>query len=207
MKRRALLGRLGIVSTACFAGCIGAPSQGTQSKPTPASRITSSSQDTIPHQFSFDITVKVIHSQFTEDQPGIIQITTTNNGDPVSLSVGSGYCSIFNRTKGGSDDPSGLWLHRPETAKNINRKEGQWVADKSSDEPRGSANAGCMMQTYEKGQSITSTYQVWDDYQTEGYLESGTYRWETDVSISDASSDRESSEESILWGFSLTLEE
>jgi len=61
------------------------------------------------------------------------------------------------------------------------------------------------MQTYRGGESVSSTYQVWDDYRKRGYLVPGTYRWEETVRFSDASSETDSGEESFEWGFSMTL--
>lgn len=206
MHRRALLGGLGTLSAVGLTGCLGVRSPVEGDETTPASRVSVNSRDTVSDQYPFDIDVEVIRSTFGEGAPATIRITTTNDGEPVKLSIGTGYCSLFDRSQGGSDNPSGLWLHRPESAANIDRKEDRWVADKPPDEPRGSANVGCTKQRYGEGQSVSSAYQVWDDYRTEGYLVPDTYRWETEVLISDVSSETDTDERSISWGFSLTLE-
>lgn len=202
MRRRALLRNLGMLSTISIAGCV---SDSNPVDTATANTVLLDAQDAVPDKYDISIDVEVTNSEFTEDKPGIIRITTTNNGERVKLSAGSGKCSLFVKSRGGSDEPAGLWLHKPEIAERINRKEGRWVADKPSDAPRGSANYGCGMETYQAGQSKSEIFQVWDDYQIDGYLVPNTYRWETPVSISEETPETDGGEGSFSWGFSLTL--
>ncbi|MEF8841117.1 MAG: hypothetical protein V5A62_05770 [Haloarculaceae archaeon] len=167
--------------------------------------VSLNAQDTVPDQYDIDIEVEVVHAEFNEDGPAVIRVTTTNHGEPVGLSIGTGYCSMFDRRKCGSDEPPGLWLHRPESH-GSDREDGRWTADRPPTDPRRFPDVGCTMQTYRGGQSVSSTYQVWDDYRKRGYLVPDTYRWEEAVRISDATSETDSGEESFEWGFSLRLE-
>lgn len=205
MRRRALLGGLGALSTTSLAGCVGFPAPSWSDDAGPANTVVLDGQDTVPDAYDIDIDVEVVHAEFTDDSPAVIRVTTTNHGGPVSLSIGTGYCSIFNRQRGGSDNPPGLWLHRS-GYQGVSRKDGRWVSDRPPGEPRGFPDVGCTMWTYREGQSVSSTYEVWDDYQKRGYLVPGTYRWEEAIHISDATSDTDSGEESFEWGFSLVLE-
>lgn len=204
MNRRALLGGLGTLGATGLSGCVRFPAPSWSEHASPASTVSLNAQDTVPDRYDIDIDVEVVQADFTDDSPAVIRVTTTNHGDPLKLSIGTGYCSIFNRRGGGSDDPPGLWLHRPGSL-GSDREDGRWVADRPPGEPRGFPDVGCTMQTYRGGESVSSTYQVWDDYRKRGYLVPGTYRWEETVRFSDASSETDSGEESFEWGFSMTL--
>lgn len=205
MNRRALLGGLGTLGTTGLSGCVRFPAPSWSDDAPPANVVSLDAQDTVPDQYDVDIDVEVVHSEFTDDSPAVIRVTTTNVGGPLKVSIGTGYCSVFNRQRGGSDDPPGLWLHRPDSH-GSERADGRWVADLPPDEPRGFADVGCTIQDYEEGQSVSSTYEVWDDYRKRGYLVPGTYRWEETVRVSDTTSDTDSVPESFEWGFSLRLQ-
>jgi hypothetical protein len=205
VNRRAILGGLGTLGTTGLAGCVRFPAPSWSEHASPAETVSLNAQDAVPDRYDVQIEVEVVQSEFTDDSPAVIRVTTTNHGDPVKLSIGTGWCSIFNRRKGGSDDPPGLWLHRP-GYQGISRKDGRWVADRPPGEPRGFPDVGCTMWTYREGQSVSSAYEVWDDYRKRGYLVPGTYRWEETVRVSDVASNSDSGEESFEWGFSLRLE-
>jgi hypothetical protein len=205
VRRRTLLGGLGALGTTGLAGCVGFPAPSWSDDAGPATTVSLDEQDAVPEQYGIDIAVEVVRAEFTDESPAAILGTTTNRGGPVKLSIGTGYCSIFNRQRGGSDEPPGLWLHRPDSH-GIERADGRWVTDLPRDEPRGFPDVGCTMEAYREGQAVSTPYQVWDDYQTSGHLVPGTYRWEESVTVSDASSDSGSGEESFTWGFSLRLE-
>ncbi|MDX1746801.1 MAG: hypothetical protein R3324_12750, partial [Halobacteriales archaeon] len=153
MRRRALLGSLGALGTNPLVGCVGLPAPSWSDDAGPGTRVSLDAQDTVPDQYGIRIDVEVTQPEFTDDSPAVIWVTTTNRGAPVKLSIGTGYCSIFNRQRGGSDDPRGLWLHRPDSH-SIDRADGRWVADRPRDEPRGFADVGCTMRDYREGQSV-----------------------------------------------------
>jgi hypothetical protein len=52
-------------------------------------------------------------------------------------------------------------------------------------------------------------YELWDDYKEDGYLESGTYRWEREVGLWNETDPgaSESPTDSFVWGLELNLEE
>lgn len=204
LRRRTLLSGLGVLSTASFAGCISFPAPSWSDDAPPADTVSLNAQDTPPDEVGIGLDVEVVRAEYSDHSPAIIRITTTNDGDPVRLSHAE-RCPLFRKSQGGSDDPAGLWLNDPRREEYIDRKEGRWVADQPSDAPRGYANDACLGATLERGASLSSTYQVWDDYKTRGYLVPGTYRWRTSVHFS-RNLEAERLEDSFPWSFSLTLE-
>lgn len=159
------------------------------------------SQDSVPDEYDVEIDVDVVRPLITDAETARLRITTTNTGSRKRLPVGEDRCVLFGRSKGGSDDPQGLWLHRTE---NIDREENRWVADRSADERRWFLQYACLPRTYEAGESVSNEYFVWDDYQVPGYLKPGRYRWETGIGIAPDDTDREGP---LTWGFSLRIEE
>ena len=210
MNRRSALTALGSIGAGTLAGCVGVPrSISSDSSPESDSdnhTVSLDSQYAVPSKYGMEISVEVLEPEFTAEHPAKIQITTTNNGDKRFLSTGADRCYLFNRSQGGSDDPSGLWLHDPNASEYIDRKGDRWVADTPPHEPRGFASYGCMMKQYEGGASVTKEYEIWDDYRVSGYLEPGTYRWEETVRISpEESASSTDSTESFSWWFALQL--
>lgn len=228
MKRRTLLAVLGTTGVAGLAGCLGR-SQPSSTKPTATvtanststtdatttaegeiqRRISLASQDSVPNKYNIEINATVLEPLITTTHPARVRITMTNKGSRRALSVWGETCDLFNRSRGGSDAPRGLWLHDPEQAASIERKEGKWVADRQTDFPRGYAAYGCGKKMVGAGEAFSSEYVVWDDYQVSGYLTPGTYRWEEPVSISEDADTQTSDDQrqSFTWGFSLQVED
>lgn len=211
MNRRSALATLGSIGAGTLAGCISAP-QATSSNTTPEGNssnptVSLDSQYSVPSEYGVDISVKVLEPEFTAKHPAKIRITTTNSGEERFLSIGADRCYLFNRGQGGSDNPSGLWLHDPDTSEYIDRKDDQWVADKPSNQSRGFPSYGCMMKKYEVEESVSKEYEVWGDYQVSGYLQPGTYRWEETVRFSrEETASGSDSARSFSWWFALRLE-
>jgi len=166
-----------------------------------------SCQDSLPEGYQIRINVEVLEATITADHAAQIRVTTTNNGPKRALSIGTDGCDLFNRSRGASDEPEGLWLYRPEWTNHLTRKEGKWVLDRPSDQPQAYQAYGCAPTVYDSGESRSTEYVVWDDYRVDGYLEPGTYRWEEDVQIwEDASAEPgDSQSATAMWGFSLTV--
>jgi hypothetical protein len=99
-------------------------------------------------------------------------------------------------------------LHRPEDAEYIDRDGTQWKADKVQSESRGFAAVACSPVQYDSGQQGSTVYEVWDEYKTDGYLESGTYRWDREVEIwtDPDTGGHEPPDTTLSWGFELRLE-
>jgi hypothetical protein len=207
MKRRALLATLGTASVGGLVGCIGsieAPTGGDYTR-----RISLESQDTVPAEYKVDLDIELLATRVTPTQTARLRITTTNEGAKRAISIGGDGCELFNRSKGGSDDPPGLWLHDPDQTKYIDRKDDRWVADRPANESRAYPAYGCMRKTYEVGESRSNEYMLWDDYQVEGYMTPGTYRWEERVTVAETTDDFPDDDQlrSFPWGFTLRVKQ
>lgn len=166
------------------------------------------SVDSVPTGFEVEIDAELLRSRVTDAEPARLRITTTNTGSPRSISVAPDDCSLLNRSKGGSDRPTGLWLHDPGQADRIDRNGNRWEADRDSDEPRAYAAYGCLKKEYAEGESVSNEYVLWSDYRVEGYMEPGTYRWEEEVSVSEGETPTGTTDgNSFTWGFSLSVSE
>lgn len=171
-------------------------------------RVRIADQDSVPESHQVRITVDLLEQSVTEAHPARIETSTTNEGPPRALSVGREICHLFNRSKGGSDDPAGLWLYRPEDTQSIDRENDRWERDRSRFSNRGYPAYGCSATRYNNGESVSTEYEVWDDYAVGGYFESNTYRWEQEIHLwNDPDAEgTDSSTATFTWGFSLTVE-
>lgn len=167
-----------------------------------------SCQDSLHEGYQMQINAEVLKPTITADHTARLRVTTTNNGPKRAFSIGTGGCDLFNRSRAASDEPAGLWLYRSDSTNNLTRKENKWVRDLPSDQQRDYPEYGCSPTVYDRGQSRSTEYVVWDDYRVEGYLEPDAYRWEEDVQIwEDASADfGDSPSATVTWGFTLTVE-
>ena len=206
MDRRTVLGALGGAGVAGISGYWVFGEHATHG----ATRTVSlTAQDGIPDRHDIAITADLIEDTITSSRTARIRLTIGNTGPERAFSpAGSGRCSPFNRSYGGSDEPPGLWLHRPEDAEYIDRDGTQWKADRFQSESRGFAAVACSPIQYGSGQQRSTVYEVWDDYKIDGYLKSGTYRWEQEFEIwNDPDSGvRKSPDAEFTWGFELQLE-
>lgn len=211
MNRRSALAALGSIGAGTLAGCISTP-QATSSEMNPGTdsgnpTVSLDSQYSVPSEYGVEISVEILEPEFTANHPAKLEITTTNTGEDRLQSIGADRCYLFNRSQGGSDTPSGLWLHNLNASESIDRKDGQWVADNPSTQPRDFLSYGCMMKEYGVGESVSKEYEIWDDYQVSGYLQPGTYRWEETIRFSrEKATSSPDSTESFSWWFTLQLQ-
>ena len=181
MDRHRLLGVLGSAGATALAGCISAlgPTARNVEDHSDDGRRRVSLVDvaTVPDGLDIRTDVEMLASRVTSERTARLRLTPTNEGDRRLLSVGTGGCNPFDRRRGGSDDPPGLWLLRPELSESVDRADSRWVRDQPADEPRRYPGYGCSLVPYETGESRTVDYHLWDDYRVDGYMEPGTYRW------------------------------
>lgn len=226
MHRRTLLVTAGGTLAGALTGCISStdgnesptPTHEPSTTPTPTSRkatdedrqrtVSLENQDEVPKRHQVSIGVEVLEPAITAAHTARIRVTTTNEGPARSLSVGPDMCSLFNRNRAGSDDPAGLWLHQPEDSQDADRKGERWVLDRPQSQHRGFPAYGCLPRAYESAESVSTEYEVWDDYRIEGYLQPGTYRWEEEIQIWDNTDakDTDSPSATFTWGFSISVE-
>jgi hypothetical protein len=170
--------------------------------------VSLASVDSVPAGFEVELEAELLRSRVTDAETARLRITTTNTGSPRSISVAPDDCSLLNRSKGGSDSPEGCWLHDPERADRLTRDGNRWEADRDPDEHRAYAAYGCLKKEYAEGESVSNEYVLWSDYQAEGYMEPGTYRWEEEVSVSEGATPTGTADgNSFTWGFSLSVSE
>jgi hypothetical protein len=164
-------------------------------------------QDAVTESYEVTIAVELLEQTVTETHPAQLQITITNEGPDRALSIGRDRCGLFNRSDGGSDDPAGLWLYRPEEAQDLDREPDRWEQDKSRFSDRSYPAYGCGAFEYGSGESMRTEYEVWNDYAEDGYFEPGTYRWEREIQLWDDldAAGTEQPTTTFQWGFSLTV--
>lgn len=208
MKRRRLLSALGSSGIIGLAGCVNAGYRAVGAAFGDGEiqrKVSLADQDPVADDLGLQIDVELVESTITDTQPARLRITTTNEGPERKVSIGDDRCGLLNRDGGGSDEPVGLWLYRPERARHIKREADRWVRDASPDQHHPWGMFGCRARLYEPSESVSNEYVLWDDYQVDGYLTPGTYRWEEDVEIWDGpSTDHDST--TITWGFTLAVE-
>lgn len=171
-------------------------------------RVAIVDQDTVADEYDLRLDAEVVEPTITDAYTARLRVTMTNEGEKRGFARHAGDCGPFKEGEGGSDEPLGLWLHRPESATYIDREGDKWVADRPPDQLRGAEGDECGIVAYDTGESQQWTYEVWDDYQVSGYLEPDTYRWESWFGIwadpTANTSDEPSAE--FTWGFSLAVE-
>lgn len=205
MKRRAILATIGSAATLSVAGCTRVGS--IPSPDTDRRMVELESVEGVPAKHEVKMEVEILGSAINADQTAILEVSTTNTGERRTIPVAPDKCSLFNRSRGGSDHPKGLWLHRAGSTSHIDRQGDRWVADRPADEPRLFHDYGCAWGAYETGETVTNEYEIWDDYRIVGYMDPGTYRWEERVNISKAEGQGEEDDElgSFHWGFDIEL--
>ena len=211
MNRRDLLTSLGAAGTAGIAGCIGTSDSEPSEESYPEGkqrRVTLAGQDTVSDGHELSLNIEVRRALITHAETAHLRVRATNEGQTRGISfTETDKCALFNRSKGLSDEPQGLILRGPSDAEQLELPENQWVRDLPSDKVRSWDTYGCSIETIESGAAFTNEYHVWDDYQTEEYLEPGTYRWEEQIRLTDPpQSNSPDMRAEFTWGFSLTLE-
>lgn len=218
MKRRALLGVVGVGGTILLAGCTTTGNPDSTSSPSSQSpsatmkpgelqrHLALAGVDEVADDRELRIEAELLDAAITDAATARVRVTTTNEGPERGLSIGTDGCDLFNRT-GGRSSPEGLWLYRADATDSIDRKDDRWVPDFAADQPRGFGGYACPTTAYATGESVTTEYEVWDDYRVSGYLEPGTYRWETEVRVWDdpAAEASDSPTSAFTWGFSLEV--
>lgn len=213
MNRRRALSILGTAASISIAGCTRFRS--VTSPETDHRIVHPTAVDSVPGEYEIEMAVDLVEPRITSDHTARIQIATTNEGPRRAISVADGSCGLFNRSKGGSDSPRGLWLHRSGSTQHIERDGDRWVADKPQSEPRVFPDYGCLAGEYDTGDTVTNEYEVWDDYRVAGYMDPGTYRWHEQVRISNVESGESGDKEGgagdeelgeFYWGFEIELQ-
>jgi hypothetical protein len=172
-------------------------------------RVSLAEADDTEREYDLRIDVELLEATIAASHTARLRVTTTNEGEQRRLSVGTGACTLFNRSRGASEQP-GLFLHPPGSDEWIDRDSDRWTRDADPSRPRSWAAIGYENRVYAEDESVTNEYAVWDDYQVESYLLAGTYRFEESVRVlqPDDSLTNTPDREPIAefdWGFDLTV--
>lgn len=228
MRRRTVLHTVGGALSGVLTGCTSGtgrnasptPSPTASTTPTPQSTnkpkgelqrtVTLEDQDSVPKPYRVSIDVDVLESAITTAHTARLRVTMTNEGPPRAFRVAGGNCRLFTESHAGSDKPAGIWLYQPNETKYLDRKGERWVPDRPPSHPRSYPASACAPREYKSDESVSTEYEVWDDYQLDGYLKPDTYRWEGEVEIWEETEPRprgtDSPAATFTWGFSLAVE-
>lgn len=167
-------------------------------------RLSLASQDSIDAEHDLDVQAELVDAVVTDADTARVRVTTTNVGPRRALSVGTDGCDAFDRGLGASR-PEGLWLYRADATDSIDRQGDRWEPDVPAGRPRGFGGYACPARVYATDESVTTEYEVWDDYRVRGYLDPGVYRWATDVRVwADPAAE---ASETVRWGFAVQVSE
>jgi len=186
MQRRRLLATLAAAASGGFAGCGASGSNSPTQTPTTCDdhaprRIELTGIESIDAT-DLSIAPTVQRARSTSTAPATLTVTITNEGDDRAVDVTDGpRCHPFDRGRGRSD-PRGLWLYRAGDTPDDRAGE-CWTRAAVPPDSVGFDGYACGQSPLASSDSITTVYEVWDDYATDGYLEPGAYRFETTVSV------------------------
>lgn len=171
-------------------------------------RLSLASQDSIDAEHDLDVQAELVDAVVTDADTARVRVTTTNVGPRRALSVGTDGCDAFDRGLGASR-PEGLWLYRADATDSIDRQGDRWEPDVPAGRPRGFGGYACPARVYATDESVTTEYEVWDDYRVRGYLDPGVYRWATDVRVwaDPAAEASDPPSETVRWGFAVQVSE
>ena len=217
MRRRDLLASLG-AGVSFLAGCqsvTGDPStthsptastpQGESACRLPGTRrVSLQNALTLPENAGLEVTTTLEQAHITPDTPGSLTVTVTNTGETRATKfTDTADCHLFNRPHGKSA-PAGLWLYRQQNAP-TSEMETCWREATKPENTRTYEDYGCARVRFEAGDSFSTTYAVWDDYATEGYLPPDTYRFETTIPLWASTDEDHDAVTRYDWWFELNV--
>jgi hypothetical protein len=182
-------------------------------------RVSLADVDEVPDEHDLRIEVELLQSTVTDAHTAHLRLTATDETSRKRrIGIGTGKCSLFNRTKGKSEPP-GLWLLTPDNT-NSAPEDGRWTVKRNM-----FAAYGCAYRPTVHDEPIINEYTVWDDAEVDGYMTPGTYRFATPIVVGgqgfgsnptiigdsatttgDATTATTEPASEFTWGFSLTVE-
>jgi len=171
--------------------------------PSPARRVSISGSKRLPSNVGLSLETTVERAQVTHEATARFTVELTNAGPDRATGVSDNeYCHLFDRPRGGSD-PAGVWLYRRQDAP-TDRVDGRWTEATDGTPTRTYVALACGKHPFPSGATIATTYEVWDDLLVEGYLPTGTYRFETTIPLWDSTRD-EGDPRTVEWWLELTV--
>lgn len=203
MDRRTYVASLG-ATTSLLSGCLNAvtnrPPATACTMPEPR-RVTISETSGLPARAGLEIDTTLERADITPDAPARLSVTVTNTGEPRYAQLADAeYCHLFHRGRGQST-PAGVWLHRQQNAPD--HAGTCWQQPRRPEETRTFISIGCNLAQFGAGESISTTYEVWDDFGTEGYLSPTTYRFDPAIPLRTTKTD--DSPTRVDWWTKLTV--
>lgn len=226
MKRRTILVIAGGPLAGSLSGCISnslgsessTPTDDPTTTPSPTSTkspentrqrtVTLESQDGVSETHQVSIDAELLEPAITTTETARLRVTMTNEGQTRAFRSKGGDCKrLFTGVMAGSDDPAGLWLYQPDEAEDHDRKEDQWISDRPQSQIRSFPASACSPQEYGSEESVSTEYEVWHDYQVDGYLQPDTYHWGQEVDSWEDTEARatDSPTATFTWGFSISI--
>lgn len=133
---------------------------------------------TISPELNISITAEIDKNIISSDKTATLQTSVINEGEDREINIrDDSKCHLFNRGSGRSTPP-GIWIYRDEDTPD-DRLEDCWTRNLSSEEEPPFDDYSCPFEHFPTGDSITTSYEIWDDHTNNGYLSPGTYRFDT----------------------------
>lgn len=147
-------------------------------------RVSISETASAPDGANVSTEVTLENGCVTSSSPARLTVLLKNTGEARGTKISdTEYCHVFNRHQGVSS-PRGIHLYR--TANTPQRKGEKWTEDESPSDTRTYVSIGCGNHTFEAGETIATTYELWDDYAEEEYFPTGTFRFERTIQLSES---------------------
>lgn len=177
--------------------------------------------DSLPGDLDVSIDVILLEDTIMGNHTARMRVATTNEGSNRFFSVAEGGCSLFNRTRGESEDEA-LWLIGPDfpgmnyLGEEPRRVAPLWAIRRDGDGPPPGLvflSYGCGLRRYGPGETVANEYLLWDGWHGPGYIPPGVHRFEAEVEVTEV---QWSSGEgpptpgetiaTAIWGFELSVE-
>mgnify|MGYP000380350152 CR=1 FL=1 len=210
MRRRSVLASLG--ACAGLAGCRTAgtsdPTDTPTETPPPCGspgtrRVELAGAGPLPADADLSATVTAERTRSTAEAPARFAVALTNDGPDRAIdATDDDRCHLLNRGVGRSE-PRGLWLYRADDAP-TDRAGECWTRDLPPRDSVGFDGYGCGRSPFDSGETLATTYEVWDDDTADGYLRPGTYRFDASVALWNGPDD-ESDPAVVDWWFALSV--
>lgn len=135
-----------------------------------------------PDEADVEIQPRMGREQVSSEATATLELAVANRGGRREVTiVDDSRCHFFNRD-GGRSEPRGLWLYRAENAP-ADRVGECWTKDGPPASATDFESYGCGTQAIGSGETIETTYEVWDDHTSDDYMPTGTYRFSRNVGI------------------------
>ena len=212
MKRRTFIKSTAAGTTGLISGCINDLAQANDENTIattgdePQREISVVEYDEL-NDYDFNIEVEALSKHVNTESTAKFNVTKTNSGNRRYVQIPQ--CGLFNADHGGSK-PRGLWLY---DVGNIpyyvqeNKKGNKWTVENNDSVPtdRSWGDGACSAEIYEKDESKSRKYEIWDDHLVDGYFPTGDFRFEADISIWESDNTKETERSVETWGFSIMV--